>query len=45
MKFNHIGIFVKTLSEGREHISNVIDIKKLSQEFHDKSFISCKLCN
>ena len=37
MKFNHIGIFVKTLSEGREHISNVIDIKKLSQEFHDKS--------
>lgn len=37
MKFNHIGIFVKTLSEGREHISNIIDIKKLSQEFHDKS--------
>ena len=37
MKFNHIGIFVKTLNEGREHISNVFNIKKLSQEFHDKS--------
>ncbi len=37
MKFDHIGIFVKNLEFGRENISKIFDIKKSSDEFHDKS--------
>ena len=37
MKFDHIGIFSKSLDEGRKHMCNIFEIKKLSQEFHDQS--------
>jgi len=37
MKFDHIGIFSKSLDEGRKHMYNIFEIKKLSQEFHDQS--------
>jgi hypothetical protein len=37
MKFDHIGIFSKSLDEGRKHMRNIFEIKKLSREFHDQS--------
>ena len=36
MKFDHIGIFVKTLSSGREEIKKLFDIQSISKEFNDK---------
>ena len=37
MKFHHIGIFVKNLNIGKKHLVKILNIKKSSQQFHDKS--------
>ena len=37
MKFNHIGIFVKNIEEGRKEISKLINIKKVSKRYDDES--------
>lgn len=35
MNFDHIGVFVKTLAEGRAHFQSLLRIKKISEEFYD----------
>ena len=35
MIFDHIGIFVKNLNEGREYFKSIFDIKTISEEYHD----------
>jgi methylmalonyl-CoA/ethylmalonyl-CoA epimerase len=35
MNFDHIGIFVKTLAEGRTHFQSLLKIKQISEEFYD----------
>ena len=35
MKFDHIGIFVKSLEIGREHFNLIYDINKWSEIFYD----------
>ena len=37
MKFNHIGIFVKDIEEGREEISKLLNIKKVSKRYDDEN--------
>ena len=36
MKFDHIGVFVKTLSSGREYLTEIVQIKSWSESFNDK---------
>jgi len=35
MKFDHLGVFVKSLDEGRAHFQKIFQIKTISDEFHD----------
>ena len=35
MKFDHIGIFAKTLEHGRRHLQALLPISAVSDEFHD----------
>ena len=35
MHFDHLGVFVKSLDEGRTHLRRMFPIKKISDEFHD----------
>jgi methylmalonyl-CoA/ethylmalonyl-CoA epimerase len=35
MNFDHIGVFVKTLAEGRAHFQSLLIINKISEEFYD----------
>lgn len=36
MKFDHIGVFVNTLSFGREEMKKMFNIRSVSEEFNDK---------
>ena len=35
MKFDHIGIFVRSLLVGRDHFKNLLNIADESEEYHD----------
>ena len=35
MKFDHIGIFVRSLVVGRDHFKNLLNITDESEEYHD----------
>jgi len=35
MQFDHIGVFVKTLDQGRAHFQEILPIAKVGQVFHD----------
>ncbi len=35
MEFDHIGVFVKTLEDGRKELKNLIPIVQIGEEIHD----------
>ena len=37
MLFHHIGIFVKSISQGKKYLKNIIKIKKSSKIIYDKN--------
>jgi len=36
MQFDHIGIFVRSLGQGREHLSKLLNVGDWSEEVHDE---------
>jgi methylmalonyl-CoA/ethylmalonyl-CoA epimerase len=36
MQFDHIGVFVESLEQGRNHLSNLLNVGEWSEETHDE---------